>query len=105
MTDREAELRQLVAELREHEAVDDAFLAKSFTDRLVIVDIGDGEGVPAEVTDRLAQYDVREPDEADGFDAGGSFAGDVGNATRHHFVDVRTRGSHQSYVVDGYGSL
>jgi hypothetical protein len=100
MTDREAELRQLVAELRNHEAVDDAFLAKSFTDRLVIVDIGDGETVPAAVRDRLAEHDVRDADEAYGTGAGGSFTGDVGDAARHHFVDLRTRGSHQSYVVD-----
>jgi hypothetical protein len=100
MTDREAELRQLVAELRTHEAVDDAFLAKSFTDRLVIVDIDDGETVPAAVRDRLAAHDVRDADDAYGVGAGGSFTGDVGDAARHHFVDLRTRGSHRSYVVD-----
>jgi|GEM_PF-804844 len=103
MSDREAELRQLVAELREHEAIDDAFLAKSFTDRLVIVDVVDGDEMPATVVDRLADHDVRERDETDG--VGGSFPSDVGDATRHHFVDVQTRGAHQSYVVDGYGSL
>ena len=35
-----------------------------------------------------------------GDDEQGSFAGAVGDATRHHFVDVQTRGAHQSYVVD-----
>jgi hypothetical protein len=35
-------------------------------------------------------------------DAGdASFAGAVGDdTTRHQFVDVRTRGDHQSYVVE-----
>lgn len=29
-----------------------------------------------------------------------SFAGDVGDAERHKFVDVLTRGDHQSYVCE-----
>jgi hypothetical protein len=29
-----------------------------------------------------------------------SFAGTVGDTARHQFVDVRTRGDHQSYVVE-----
>jgi len=98
MTDREAELRDLVAELRDHEAVDDAFLAKSFTDRLVIVDVADGDAVPADVRERLAAHDVRGSEAV--YEEGRTFTGDVGDAGRHHFVDVRTRGDHQSYVVD-----
>jgi hypothetical protein len=98
MSDREAELRELTAELQEHDAVIDTFLAKSFTDRLVIVDVGD-DAVPAGVRDRLAEHDLSGADDVYGTDEG-SLAGDVGDATRHHFVDVRTRGSHQSYVVD-----
>ncbi|AEH38188.1 hypothetical protein [Halopiger xanaduensis] len=98
MSDWEAELERLVAEVREHEGIADAFLAKSFTDRLVIVDVGDGETVPADVTDRLADHDVRSADDV--YDDGGAFVGHVGNGTRHHFVDVQTRGEHQSYVVD-----
>jgi hypothetical protein len=100
MTDREAELRQLTAELRDHGAIEDAFLAKSFTDRLVIVDVGDGAEVPSGVSERLAELDLHPADAVYGDDAGSSFAGAIGTATRHHFVDVRTRGSHRSYVVD-----
>jgi hypothetical protein len=100
VTDREAELRQLTADLRNHGAIDDAFLAKSFTDRLVIVDVDDGADVPSGVSERLAEVDLRPADAVYGDDAGSSFAGAIGGATRHHFVDVRTRGSHRSYVVD-----
>ena len=100
MTDRESELRDVIAEIRAHEAVVDAFLAKSFTDRLVIVDVGDDGAMPADVTDRLAASDLRAADEVYGEGERGSFVGDIADATRHHFVDVQTRGSHQSYVVD-----
>jgi len=100
MGDREAELRELTAELCEHDAVTDAFLAKSFTDRLVIVDIDDTDGVPDDVEALLAEYDLHGADEVYGNDERGSFAGEVADGTRHHFVDVRTRGTHQSYVVD-----
>lgn len=99
MSDREAELRQLLAEIRDHEAVDDAFLAKSFTDRLVIIDVSDGGSVPADVADRLAEHELRGAADVYGDDEGSAFGGG-GNATRHHFVDVQTRGSHHSYVVD-----
>jgi hypothetical protein len=101
MSDRGTELRQLAVELQEYEAVEDAFVAKSFTDRLLIVDVGEGDGVPGAVTDRLAAHDLYGADGVYGDDdEHRSFVGSVGDATRHHFVDVRTRGSHQSYVVD-----
>ena len=90
----------MAADLRDHEAVDDAFLAKSFSDRLLIVDVGDDDGVPVDVADRLATHDLHAADGVYGDDEGTSFVGAVGDATRHHFVDVRTRGTHRSYVVD-----
>jgi hypothetical protein len=101
MTDRAATLRQLATELTDHPAVVDAFVAKSFTDRLVIVDTVRGEPVPDEVRERLAAHECygSEIVYGDGED-GPDFAGDVGDATRHHFVDVETRGAHQSYVVE-----
>jgi len=101
MTDRQAELRTLAGELTDSEAISDAFLAKSFTDQLLIVDVRDGEPLPPEVVDRLADRDLLPADEVYGEDAANQSAtGDVGDATRHHFVDVRTRGSHRSYVVE-----
>jgi len=101
MTDRASALRDLAEDLREHEAVDDAFVAKSFTDRLLILDLaGEGE-VPSGIEDRLAEHDLRGANEVyDEGDDAVAFAGAVGETTRHHFVDVRTRGEHQSYVVD-----
>ncbi|WP_157525808.1 hypothetical protein [Halorientalis sp. IM1011] len=98
--DRTAELRRLATDLREHDAVEDAWLAKSFTDRLLVVDLRTGS-VPAEIRERLEEHDcygandVYETGEADA-----SFAGSVGDETRHQFVDVQTRGDHQSYVVE-----
>ncbi|MDS0222747.1 hypothetical protein NDI54_15480 [Haloarcula sp. S1AR25-5A] len=101
MTDRKADLRTLAAELTESDPITDAFLAKSFTDQLLIVDVRDGEPLPAEVPDRLADRDLRPADSVYGEDAANQSAiGDVGTATRHHFVDVQTRGSHRSYVVE-----
>lgn len=100
MSDRDAELRQLTADVRENEAVEDVFLAKSFTDRLVIVDVRDGDAVPSDLADRLREHDLHPADSVYGDGEGGSFAGSVGAATRHHFVDVQSRGSHQSYVVE-----
>mgnify|MGYP006295722857 CR=1 FL=1 len=100
MTDRETELHRLAAELRDHETIDDAFLAKSFTDRHLIVDVSD-DTVPEAVAKRLAEHDLYGADEVYGDETDArSFAGTVGDGIRLHFVDVRTRDSHQSYVID-----
>ena len=101
MSDREAALRNLAERLREDDAVSDAFLAKSFTDHHLVLDLADGESMPREVAELLADHDLRGANEVYG--NGGtdpSFAGDLERATRHQFVDTRTRGDHQSYVVD-----
>lgn len=101
MTDRGAELRRLVARLSEREAVEDAYLAKSFTDRLLVVDLRAGASVPPDLVALLAEHDLYGANEV--YDREGtdrSFMGSVGGANRHHFVDVRTRGDHQSYVVE-----
>jgi hypothetical protein len=99
--DRTAELRRLAADVREDAAVADAWLAKSFTDRLLVVDLTT-ETVPDHVRERLHEHDCYGANEVYDTDAGdASFAGVVGDdATRHQFVDVRTRGDHQSYVVE-----
>jgi len=101
MTDREAELRRLATTFREHDAVADAFVAKSFTDRLLIVDIRRGDSIPRRLVESISDHDLVGANEVyddDGVDV--SFAGAVGEGTRHQFVDVRTRGDHQSYVVE-----
>jgi hypothetical protein len=99
--DRTAELRRLAADLREHRAVADAWLAKSFTDRLVVLDLTTDAGVPETIRDRLHEHDCDGANDVYDTGAGdASFAGAVGDATRHQFVDVQTRGDHQSYVVE-----
>lgn len=101
MTDRAAELRDLVEEIREHDAVDDAFVAKSFTDRLVVVDLHCDQPFPEALESVLRDSGLRGANTvyADD-DTDRSFAGSVGNTTRHQFIDMQTRGDHQSYVVD-----
>ncbi|SEO82311.1 hypothetical protein SAMN05216388_102042 [Halorientalis persicus] len=99
--ERTAELRGLAADLREREVVADAWLAKSFTDRLLVVDLATDAGVPADLRERLHDHDLYGANEVyDTGESAPSFAGSVGDATRHQFVDVRTRGDHQSYVVE-----
>jgi len=102
MTDRESTLRELAGRAREYDAVADAFLAKSFTDQLIVVDLrGDADSVPAELVALLEAngcYGANEVYDRDADD--GSSAGAVGGADRHQFVDTETRGDHRSYVVD-----
>lgn len=101
MTDRETELRRLTTQLQQHELVDDAFLAKSFTDRLLILDVRHGESIPDDIEQMLANHELHGAEGVYGDDeAARSFAGEICKSTRHHFVDVQTRGTHQSYVVD-----
>jgi len=99
---REATLRELAERARDHDAVTDAFVAKSFTDLLVVVDLAPGERtVPAELVDLFESHgclganEVYDRESDDRSSAGGSDGGD-----RHQFVDTETRGEHQSYVVE-----
>lgn len=99
--DREAELRELTAQARDHAAVADAFLAKSFTDRLLVVDLDSGNQVPSELVALFADHGCYGANEVyDRDDDGGSGAGTFGGRERHQFVDTETRGEHRSYVVD-----
>lgn len=101
MTERGNELRRLAEKFRDHDAVTGAFLAKSFTDRLVIIDLQGDVPMPRDIAESLEENDLKGVNEVYA-DVGGeeSFAGTVGNATRHQFVDIRTRGDHQSYVIE-----
>jgi hypothetical protein len=101
MNDRETRLRDLADEVCAYDAVADAWLAKSFTDRLFVVDLEPDATLPDELPDRLAEYDLYGANEVyDVSDDSRSFSGAVAGANRHQFVDVRTRGDHQSYVLE-----
>jgi hypothetical protein len=101
MTDREQELRQLSDDLREHDAIVDAWTAKSFTDRLFVVEVGTGAELPADVRERLLDHGLRGYNEIhDVSAADDAFAGELARGDRYQFVDVRTRGELQSYVVE-----
>ena len=64
------------------------------------MDLRPGADLPDEVS-LLADHDLRGSNEVYGVDESDrSFAGDVADAARHQFVDVRTRGEHRAYVVD-----
>lgn len=101
MTDRTAELRTLAEEIRDHAEVADAWLAKSFTDQLFVIDVAADESLPEAVEATLTAHGLRGANEVYGTDGPDtSFMGGVGEGTRHQFVDVQTRGDHQSYVLE-----
>lgn len=101
MSDRAAELRALAAEIASREDVQDAWTAKSFTDRLLVVETPAEEALPASVEHRLRDHDCRGADDVYGMDGvdGPGFAGDLADGRRYRFVDVQSRGELQSYVV------
>jgi hypothetical protein len=101
MTDRRTELDELLETIRAYDVVEDAWLAKSFTDRLVIVDVEQGKSLPEDLDALLTSHDVYGYNDVyDTQEANASFAGDARDSTRHQFVDVRTTGDHQSYVIE-----
>jgi len=102
MSDRAAELRALAEEIAEHDGVQNAWTAKSFTDRLFVVEVPVGETLPATVERRLRAHDCHGADEVyemAGVD-GPDFAGELDDGRRYRFVDVQSRGELQSYVVE-----
>jgi hypothetical protein len=79
--DRGEHLRALADDVADRQDVADAWTAKSFTDRLFVVEVDGARDLPAAVEDP-------------------AFAGDLSGGDRYRFVDVQTRGDLQSYVVD-----
>lgn len=101
MTDREQELRQLSDDLQKHDAIVDAWTAKSFTDRLFVVEVETGTELPADVHEKVLDHGLRGYNEVhDVSAADDAFAGELDRGDRYQFVDVRTRGQLQSYVVE-----
>lgn len=102
MTDRTEELRSLAEAVADRAGVRDAWTAKSFTDRLFVVEVPPGADLPADVARTLDDRGLRGADEV--YDVGGAadaaFAGALEDGTRYRFVDVQTRGEHRSYVVE-----
>lgn len=100
MTDRRDRLRALAEDIAARSDVADAYTAKSFTDRLFVVEVGGGDPLPDAVTEGLAEHDCY-PARAV-YDDGGPGAPFAGSSDhdQYRFVDVRSRGDLQSYVVD-----
>jgi predicted DNA-binding protein with PD1-like motif len=100
MSDREQELRGLADDLSRRDSVVDAWTAKSFTDRLFVVELEPGTDLSEEVVELLSEHGLRGYNEV--HDVGvedAAFAGDLEGSDRYQFVDVRQRGELQSYVV------
>jgi hypothetical protein len=101
MDDREVALREIAEDLRERESVADAWLAKSFTDRLFVVELTDDESLPSAIENELVEAGLRPYNDLHDVPAmDAAFAGDLDGAKRYRFVDVQSRGSLQSYVVE-----
>ncbi len=101
MSERRQELETLVERCQRRDGVLDAWLAKSFTDLLVVVEVPEDEGLPADLVADLAAADVVGFNEVHGVPAPDSAsAGAVTDRERFRFVDLESRGTHQSYVVE-----
>jgi hypothetical protein len=101
MSDREQELRALAADPSERDDVVDAWTAKSFTDRLFVLELASGTPLSTELLELLSQHDLRGYNEV--HDVGVenvAFAGELDGEDRYQFVDVGHRGELQSYVVE-----
>ncbi len=98
---RERELRALADSLCDHDGVVDAWTAKSFTDRLFVVDLESGCDLPTPLRERLQRHDLQGYNEVHDVDVpDDAFAGNLARGDRYQFVDVRERGQLQSYVVE-----
>jgi len=102
MSDRAAALLALADRVTDREGVVDAWTAKSFTDRLFVVEVPSEGRLPDAVRETLHARDLREADEV--YEVEGAsdadFAGALSDGRRYRFVDVRSRGELQSYVVE-----
>jgi len=101
MDDRERELRELADWLCEKEAIVDAWTAKSFTDRLFIVEVECDTDLSSDIRQRLLDHGLQGYNEVHDVSATDeAFAGELQRGDRYQFVDVRERGALQSYVVE-----
>ncbi|MBX0324631.1 hypothetical protein EGH21_16505 [Halomicroarcula sp. F13] len=100
--DRERRARSLAEALTDRPEVADAWTAKSFTDRLLVVECDADKTLPASVVDRLRAEGFVGAEEAYDIEgaADAAFAGRLEDAHRYRFVDTESRGEHRSYVVE-----
>lgn len=89
-------LERVAADVAAHEAVVDAWVAKSFTDRVLFVEMPAGDPVPPAVVGTLRDHGLEGVNDAYGIDgtadAERSFAGEHGGLAQHRFLDVTSRG-------------
>jgi hypothetical protein len=102
MTDRGEKLRGLAEQLKDEEGVRDAWVAKSFTDRLLVVVTPPDERLPSTVRLLLRSWNLRGYEEVYDLDGAtdANFGGHTADGEWYRFVDVRDQGELQSYVVD-----
>jgi hypothetical protein len=99
MSERRTHLQRLATRVANRSDIADAYTAKSFTDRLFVLEIEGGEGVPDEVVELLCAHDLLPAGEVYGdSDRQKPFAG-PDDREQYRFVDTQSRGSLQSYVV------
>jgi hypothetical protein len=101
MSDRRAVLDSMVERCRRAEGVEDAWVAKNFTDLLLVVEVQDSEAVHADLVVALEAHDLVGYNEVHGVSATDpATAGTVADRERYWFVDLAARGTQQSYVVE-----
>ena len=128
VSERGTEVRTLAEEVSHRAEVSDAWTAKHFSDRLLVVEVPPEEGLPDTIRKLLHEHGLREANEVYDLDAsdadyagelilpavrlsrisaprGAEYlhevtAGSITGARRYRFVDVREREQLQSYVVD-----
>ena len=102
MSERGEKLRGLAERLQGEDGVRDAWVAKSFTDRLLVVVTPPERSLPSNVRRMLRDWNLQGYDEV--YDISGatdaSFGGHTADGEWYRFVDVRDQGELQSYVVD-----
>ena len=87
--DRRETLEALAETLADRETVAGAWVANSFENRLLFVEVAPGERLPADVRKRIEAHGLRGANDAYGIEGGeDSFMGSVGNGDQHCFLDV-----------------
>jgi len=100
MAHREQAVRRLAERVAATDAVSDAWVAKSFTDLLLVVEVEEGP-VPDHLVETLADEGLVGYNELHGVTAEDpASVGGLADGDRFRFVDRQSRGTQQSYVVE-----